>query len=153
MSVEQYLEEINNIKRNPKYIKLASSHRGELDQKNFDKFRLKLANLQAKLDILQADEKKLGVQTPKSKPAVIRHPVNPAIARVAAEPLPGAKDNTKIIINKSKLAPNRDEHNKIVASNQLAELMTGKIEPEQVDLDIFDDLVFDEEPLPDNETF
>lgn len=145
MSIEQYKSDIDRIKRSSEYIKLATRHRGDLDQKNFDKFRLRITQLENRIKELQP---KAGVPrriVPRDAPA--RHPVNPAIARIATEPLPGAKRNENIIINKSKLATSRVEHTKIIESKELDDFIYGP--SDNADDNLFDDMLFDE-PLPED---
>lgn len=150
MSVESYREAIDRIKKDPEYIKLASRHRGDLDQKNFDRYRLKIAGLEAKMKLLEP--KGTTAQKRIAQVGPIRHPINPATARLQREPAPGAKDKEKVIINKSRMTPNREAHALLVKSNEVDVFING---PQQLDLtepvnnDIFDDIMFDDEPMPD----
>lgn len=146
MSAEQYRAQITAIKRDPEYIKLASKHRGDLDQKNFDKYRLRIANLEAKAKACQPVEEPKRA-TPRAV-GPIKHPVNPAKARIAAEPLPGSKKQENIIINKSKMIPKRDIHAQLVKSPEVDRFINGPL-PDRDDSSLFDDILFDDEPLPD----
>jgi len=145
MSVDQYRVEIDRIKSSPEYISLASKHRGDLDQKNFDKFRLRIRGLEAKMAALKPAEpiKK----APLVSTGPIRHPVNPAIARIAREPAPDAKGTEKIVINQTKLVTNREKHNDLVKSKEVDLFIHGPDESDN--LDILDDIFFDDEPMPD----
>ena len=147
MSAEQYRAQIDAIKRDPEYIKLASKHRGDLDQKNFDKYRLRISNLEAKAKACQP-----AAETKRAAPRTagpIRHPVNPAKARIAAEPLPGSKKQEKIIINKSKMTPKRDTHAQLVRSSEVDLFINGPLPAVESEPDLFDEVLFDDEPLPD----
>jgi hypothetical protein len=149
MSAEQLRAEIDRIKSDPEYIKLSRQHRGELEQKNFDKYRLRIIGLEAKI---KASKPAVDAKKPVSRQTgPIRHPVNPAVARLAREPAPGAKDKEKIVINKSKTVANRDAHAALVKTNEVDLFINGpsSVQDDPVNNDIFDELVFDDEPMPD----
>jgi hypothetical protein len=145
MSIEQYRAEIDRIKSSHEYISLASKHRGDLDQKNFDKFRLRIKGLEAKMAALNPAT--AGKKGPAVPTGPIRHPVNPAIARIAREPASDAKNKEKIVINQTKLIINREKHDELVRSNELDLFINGPTETDNVD--VLDDILFDDEPMPD----
>jgi len=149
MSYEDYKTEIFRIKSDPNYIKLASKHRGELDQKNFDKYKLKIAGLEAKMKLLEPSPV---IKSKVKSTTSIKHPINPAIARMAREPNPNAKNKEKVIIKKSHMIVDRTSHAALVKSNEVDIFINGpnasENNTEEINNDIFDDLLF-EEPMPD----
>jgi hypothetical protein len=146
MSIEQYQLEINAIKSNPEYMALLSKHRGDLDQKHLNTFRLRIKKLEARMASLKTEPAKSAVRKPTGP---IRHPVNPALARIASEPLPGARKQERVIIKKSKMVPNRKNHTQLVESSEVDEFINGPSDPNDSSNqdEKFDtlDLMFDDE--------
>lgn len=155
------------IKRNPAYQTLMSKDRGPSDQKNLEKFRLKISSNDAKIKYIETS---MMQDKPKLKPAIrgeLRHPANPALQRLATEKKPNGPKNKNFAIARHKMAVDRAKHQEIVDSGQLSAFLDGRPaeplssetpqEPAVVEAvefedfaDDFGDELFYDEPLPDD---
>ena len=163
--IAEYQMAIIDCKKNSEYQSLMSKHRGPLDQKLLDRHRLKITSLQAKI---KAIEDAMLAERPKqisNKHKELRHPVNPALHRLATAKIPDGPKNNHFKISRGKMVVDRTEHEKIVNSQQLDNFLEGRptenvkpvsasvdliqVENEVFDFDNFDDMENFDEPLPD----